>query len=149
SSDRLFRVSSTLDKSLSKKFLTDGNPETCWSSTQGTPQHVELAFENPVILRNLSLTFQGGFVGTRCAIYIKSGENATQDGNTTDARQWELVERYYPEDVNRKQIFPIQTQLEPKRSCEQLRIVFEQSSDFFGRVVVYDLDLDGDTLIES
>ncbi len=30
----LLRVSSTLDKSVGKKNLTDGSPETCWTSQQ-------------------------------------------------------------------------------------------------------------------
>jgi len=113
---------------------------------QGTPQHVELTFENSVILHSLSITFQGGFVGTRCAIYIRSFKNSTQEGGHLDSSQWELLDRFFPEDVNRKQIFSIQDRSKQKKSCEQLRILFEQSSDFFGRIVVYDLDLDGDTL---
>lgn len=28
------RVSSVLDKAVGKKHLTDGNPETCWTSQQ-------------------------------------------------------------------------------------------------------------------
>ena len=31
---KVYRVSSTLDKSVGKKYLTDGNPETCWTSQQ-------------------------------------------------------------------------------------------------------------------
>jgi len=145
-SNTKIRVSSTLDKSSNKKYLTDRNAETCWSSTQGIPQHVELTFENPIVPHSLSITFQGGFVGTGCAIYIKCLNSSTQEGEHLDSSQWDLLDRFFPQDVNRKQTFLIQDRSERKKSCEQLRIVFEQSSDFFGRIVVYDLDLDGDTL---
>ena len=80
-------------------------------------------------------------------MYIKGSENSAQEGPPKDPSQWEFLDRFFPEDVNRKQTFSIQDrQLGHKKSCEHLRIVFEQSSDFFGRIVIYDLDLDGDTL---
>ncbi len=37
------RVSSTLDKSVGKKYLIDGSPETCWTS-----QQVRMLFNGPI-----------------------------------------------------------------------------------------------------
>jgi len=75
------------------------------------------------------MTFQGGFVGTRCAVQVQSAEG-----------QWETKQNVYPEDVNRRQIFELDLGDVPIRT---LKLVFEQSSDFFGRITIYDLDILG------
>jgi len=80
-------------------------------------------------------------VGLRCSIYTKRRDAA---GNS-DA--WALTENIFPEDVNRRQTFILSNRAglaESASSYDQLKLVFEQSSDFFGRIVVYDLSLDGD-----
>lgn len=79
------------------------------------------------------MTFQGGFVGTRCLIEI------ADDGGKPGWKKWTNV---YPEDVNRRQTFDLQTD-GVQDKIQSLRIVFEESSDFFGRVTVYDLQLLG------
>ncbi|KAH9932064.1 galactose-binding like protein [Epithele typhae] len=135
-SETKIKVSSTLDKSVGKKNLTDGSPETCWTSQQGTPQYIQLSFPAPIALRHAELTFQGGFVGTKCSVEaLRAGEE----------RKWEVLTRIYPEDVNRKQSFEL---LPLDASGEDwavigLKFVFEESSDFFGRVTMYDLQLMG------
>ncbi|KAI0078845.1 hypothetical protein K474DRAFT_1683500 [Panus rudis PR-1116 ss-1] len=124
--DVAIKVSSTLDKSVGKKFLTDGNPETCWTSQQGTPQYIQIAFDKPVLPRRIVCTFQGGFVGTRCDVQI-------------DWRTWTTI---FPEDVNRSQDFDL-----PGEGVEggvrAMKLVFTESSDFFGRITVYDLQVLG------
>ncbi|KAI0783111.1 galactose-binding domain-like protein [Abortiporus biennis] len=129
------KVSSTLDKSVGKKYLTDGSPETCWASQQGTPQHIQITFKDPVVPKRLSITFQGGFVGTRCALEVRSG----------DSVEWRTWTRVYPEDVNRAQSFDLPDDM-VQDSINSLRLVFEESSDFFGRITVYDLQLFGKIL---
>lgn len=103
------------------------------------PQFIQLGFNSHVIPKRLSITFQGGFVGTRCALYVQRED---------DKKEWHLVTTVYPEDVNRRQIFDIiPEELEAWRdgvSC--LKLVFESSSDFFGRITIYDLRLDGTVL---
>ncbi|KAJ3796662.1 galactose-binding domain-like protein [Lentinula aff. detonsa] len=144
SPDTLIKVSSTLDKSVGKKNLIDGSPETCWTSQQGLPQTITLTFPSSssssrgVIPKTLSLTFQGGFVGRTCAIHVRpvpvhlvSSEKAT----------WTVLKYVYPEDVNRRQTFTLPT---PTRlGISALKLTFETSSDFFGRVTIYDLELKG------
>ncbi|KAI0640086.1 galactose-binding like protein [Trametes polyzona] len=128
--DTKIKVSSTLDKSVGKKNLTDGSPETCWTSQQGTPQYIQLSFSTPVTPKVIELTFQGGFVGTRCtveAVFIADAEP-----------HWKFLARIFPEDVNRKQTFDIESCIANRR-IESMRLIFEESSDFFGRVTVYDL----------
>ncbi|RDB19327.1 Nuclear receptor 2C2-associated protein [Hypsizygus marmoreus] len=135
--DTSIKVSTTLDKSVGKKYLTDGSPETCWTSQQGLPQHIQLVFAERVIPKRIALTFQGGFVGTQCSIFYES--------DTTGRKEWQPLTTLYPEDVNRRQVFDI-----PPPNLDSigdgvrsLKLVFEQSSDFFGRITVYDLQIEG------
>jgi len=103
------------------------------------------------------LTFQGGFAGLRCALYARSRNNNGDDSlsgkEKIEGDGWLLGDRFFPEDVNRKQTFSLAaaTSNPPstgdpdtlQRGCDQVKIVFEESSDFFGRIVVYDLAIEG------
>ncbi len=60
---RSFRssVSSVLNrnvKEFGKGYLFDGRDDTCWNSDQGSPQWVVVAFEEPVTVRAVEITFQ-------------------------------------------------------------------------------------------
>jgi len=85
-----------------------------------------------VIPKRLTITFQGGFVGTRCAVRVP------------DNKDGELITTIYPEDVNRQQVFDL-PQAHPRMTegISSLKLVFEESSDLFGRVTVYDLKVEG------
>jgi hypothetical protein len=56
-----------------------------------------------------------------------------------DATSWQELTRIYPEDVNRAQTFDL-TAGEP---VQGIKLIFEESSDFFGRITVYDLMIEG------
>ncbi|CAA7268042.1 unnamed protein product [Cyclocybe aegerita] len=137
------KVSSTLEKANGKRNLIDGSPETCWTSQQsfrniqGLPQFIQLGFTNRVIPKRVSITFQGGFVGTRCAICIPTDESGKKD--------WRPFTTIFPEDVNRRQMFEL-VPSQPDLLTEgviALKLVFEESSDFFGRITVYDVAVEG------
>ncbi|KDQ63085.1 hypothetical protein JAAARDRAFT_147028 [Jaapia argillacea MUCL 33604] len=130
------KVSSTLDKSVGKKYLTDGNPDTCWTSQQGLPQTIQLSFSTPVVVQRLSFTFQGGFVGTRCL--VEGLPTAKDEGRST----WRSLTRVYPEDVNRQQVFDLAPST-AGAEIESIKVIFEDSSDFFGRITIYDLKVEG------
>jgi hypothetical protein len=49
----------------------------------------------------------------------------------------ETVDHFYPDDVNSLQVFKLR---EPV-SAKQLRFVFNASTDFFGRIVIYKLEI--------
>jgi hypothetical protein len=85
-----------------------------------------------VIPKRLTITFQGGFVGHRCTVRVP------------DKKDWEIVTTIYPENVNRQQVFDL-PQSHPRfiEGISFLKLVFEESSDFFGRITVYDLKLEG------
>lgn len=103
---------------------------------QGLPQFIQLGFDSHVVPKRFSITFQGGFVGTRCALYVPRRD---------DTKEWHLISTVYPEDVNRRQVFDIiPAEFEAWRDgISSLKLVFESSSDFFGRIIIYDLSLDG------
>ena len=68
--------------------------------------------------------------------------------DTAEKRTWKEICHVYPEDVNRKQVFDL-VPSDPdsiRGGIQDLRIVFEESSDFFGRITVYDLQLEGKVL---
>ncbi|KII93288.1 hypothetical protein PLICRDRAFT_694498 [Plicaturopsis crispa FD-325 SS-3] len=140
--DTKIKVSSTLDKSVGKKYLTDDSPETCWTSQQGTPQYIQLQFPHRVLPTSLSITFQGGFVGTRCSV------TAISSSESPGAANWVPLTSIYPEDVNRRQSFDLDTEAlsEAGEGVQGLKIVFEESSDFFGRITVYDIKIFGTVL---
>jgi hypothetical protein len=60
-------------------------------------------------------------------------------------KEWQPFASIYPEDVNRRQTFDLQTtNLESRISgIQAIKFIFEESSDFFGRITVYDLRLEG------
>ena len=125
SSNFAAKVSSVLNKNVKefgKKFLFDGREDTCWNSDQGSPQFVLISFEKPPEkISQLQIQFQGGFVGTQCHVVV----NETQ-----------TVE-FFPEDSNKLQTFS----LDNVENCESLKIVFGASTDFFGRITIYQLKL--------
>ena len=95
---------------------------------------MHIVFEEPVVPKTVLITFQGGFVGTRCVISVAS---SAPEGTT--ASELKPLVSIYPEDVNRKQIF----ELPETPPVQELKLVFEESSDFFGRITIYDLRIMG------
>ncbi|KAF8559896.1 hypothetical protein OG21DRAFT_1479774 [Imleria badia] len=131
-SDTKIKVSSILDKTVGKKHLTDGNPETCWTSQQGLPQFIQLVFPEAVLPRRIVLTFQGGFVGIQCVVEV-----AVSSAEPV----WTTWTHIHPQDVNRRQIFELPGEAQDRIQC--MRLVFERSSDFFGRITIYELHVEG------
>ncbi|XP_063056551.1 nuclear receptor 2C2-associated protein [Engraulis encrasicolus] len=128
------RVSSVLNrdvKQFGKKFMFDANEETCWNSDQGDSQWVLLEFPQDVRVNEVKLQFQGGFSGRTCKLH-----GALQENDFTH------VTDFYPEDDNSLQSFPIQEGPPVRR----IKIVFENSADFFGRIIVYSLDILGERM---
>ncbi|XP_008405463.1 nuclear receptor 2C2-associated protein [Poecilia reticulata] len=126
------RVSSVLNrdvKQFGKKFMFDCNEETCWNSDQGDRQWVLLEFPQSVKVSEVKLQFQGGFSAKACRL-----EGCRKDGNFTGLSQ------FYPEDNNCLQSFPIKE----APTVDKVKILFENSTDFFGRIIVYSLDIMGE-----
>ncbi|KAL3047570.1 hypothetical protein OYC64_021710 [Pagothenia borchgrevinki] len=125
------RVSTVLNrdvKQYGKKYMFDCNEETCWNSDQGDCQWVSLEFPQSVKVSELKVQFQGGFSAKTCRLH-----GCPKDGAFTQ------ICDFYPEDDNSLQIFPIQE----APAVDKVKIMFENSADFFGRIIVYSLDILG------
>jgi len=138
------KASSVLNKSaeFASKHMFDGSVETCWNSDQGSPQFVSFDFEpSRVLLSEVRLMFQGGFVGQDAVIEV--GED-----NVASLRPISKLELI--EDCNRLQSFSLnassQQQQQPATGSRFVRITFPSSTDFYGRITVYRLELWGTRL---
>ncbi|KAJ6664348.1 hypothetical protein lerEdw1_008567 [Lerista edwardsae] len=106
----LSRVSSVLNrevKQFGKKYMFDGNEETCWNSDQGSIQWLMLEFPQTVKISQIQIQFQGGFGSRKCALQGKQS---------------------------------------PETILDKLKISFENSTDFFGRIIVYRFEVLGEKL---
>ncbi|XP_072260720.1 nuclear receptor 2C2-associated protein isoform X2 [Pyxicephalus adspersus] len=124
------RVSSVLQrdvKQFGKKFLFDRKDETCWNSDQGSSQWISLEFPQKVSVSEIHIQFQGGFSSRNCILEgcLKNEELVT-------------ITEFYPEDINALQKFVF-----TEHCVEKLRLSFPSSTDFFGRIIVYHLDIVG------
>lgn len=107
--------------------------DSVWNSDGGLPQWLQLKFSEPVTVRQLSVTFQGGFAGTE---YTISG---AASGRSKDLAQ---VATGHCEDSNEPQQLDIGDGL-PTASL--LRVTFNKAADFYGRIMVYEVSVLGDT----
>ncbi|NXF98164.1 NR2CA protein, partial [Eubucco bourcierii] len=128
------RVSSVLNrdgKQFGKQHMFDASEETCWNSDQGTCQWVTLDFPSTVKVSQLQVQFQGGFSSRLCTLEgCRAGEELVK------------ISHLYPEDSNAMQIsFAVEETV-----LDKLKITFESSTDFFGRIVVYHLGVLGEKL---
>ncbi|KAG0331189.1 Nuclear receptor 2C2-associated protein [Podila humilis] len=114
-----------------KQFLTDNSEETCWNSEAGTPQFIVIDFGRKVNVETCQLMFQGGFVGKTCRVQAWTEEDATFVDMTC----------FYPDDINPLQSFAVPEQ--DRKVTSRIKLIFESSTDFFGRITVYKLDILG------
>lgn len=125
------RVSSVLNRNsrqFGKKHLFDQDEETCWNSDQGLSQWVSLEFPQCVQITQLQVQFQGGF----------SSRHSRLEGSRGRETLSQIVD-FYPEDTNALQTFSI-----PCVEVDRLKLTFENTTDFFGRVVIYHLRVLGE-----
>jgi len=115
------KVSSVLNKNnkeFGKKFLLDGDCETCWQSDKSNDktQVISLKFEEKKQISKIRFQFQGGFAATK----VQFNQDLT----------------IHPKDSNQVQSFQIDYLVE-----SDLKLVLT-SSDFYGRIIVYLLDFE-------
>lgn len=91
---------------------------------QGTPQWVIIDFEQECEVRSFEIEFQGGFVGKNCHLEV---------GN----KETKFYESFYPEDKNTIQVFNLKN---PKKA-KTFKFIFNESTDFYGRIIIYKLSL--------
>ena len=70
--------------------------------------------------------------------FVPTGQDGIVEGRAVDAKEYTLLGHIYPQDINDEQSFTINQQRE---SVTQLKITFTNSSDFFGRITVYQFNV--------
>jgi len=130
------KASSVLNRSseFKSEHMFNDDDITCWNSDQGTPQFVLFDFLEAVLVSEIRVMFQGGFVGR---------EGKVEVGNSMDALV-EVASMDEVEDSNSLQCFAISSSSSSKDAwCRYLRIFFPCSTDFYGRVTIYKLQVMG------
>ncbi|EIM21056.1 hypothetical protein WALSEDRAFT_19726, partial [Wallemia mellicola CBS 633.66] len=119
------RVSSNIDKFSNKLNLIDKSNDSCWSSNNGKNQFILIKLKNFFKLKQFNLTFQGGFSGKLCQILLYKDDDFVYQ------------QPFYPQDNNKLQSFYLQEIFE----VNKIKLLFNDSTDFFGRITIYNLDL--------
>lgn len=130
------KASSVLNRSaeFASRNMFDGSVETCWNSDQGSPQFLSFDFgPGCVVVTSVSMMFQGGFVGQDALIEWSNDVSSLQ----TIAK----LDRI--EDCNRLQSFEVACEAQPPLGARYIRVTFPSSTDFYGRVTLYRLELHG------
>ncbi len=88
-------------------------------------------FNRDVFIESVNIQFQGGFVGEQCSFILFH-----------DARE---VGRhpFFPSNSNARQCFIVSYDTLPIPAVTRLKLHFGTSTDFYGRLVVYDLQVVG------
>lgn len=133
------KVSSVLNRSseFSSKHMFDGRLDTCWNSDQGSPQFILMDFGKDVTVTDLHIMFQGGFSGADAVVQVGTSLDALE----TLASCLEIA------DSNDLQTFPLQMANGSSGTFllqgRYVQITFPSSTDFYGRVTIYQLEVDG------
>ena len=122
--------------------LDTANETSCWNSDavpsgSDEPITYTIHFGRAVQIEELRIQFQGGFVAEECTAHV-----STDSGGVT---AWKELENAHiePEDVNEMQTFDLTGAPSDDRKGTSLRLDFEASSDFYGRITIYKLEVWG------
>lgn len=129
------RASSVLDRDRAQFGADNALPaapaDACWASAQGSPQRLQLALGRAVRATELRVMFQGGFSALRLKVHARRSGRWDAADCVCDAE---------PRDSSESQSFQLQRSDEP---LDAVSLTFERSSDLYGRVIVYSLDVLG------
>jgi hypothetical protein len=114
--------------------MFDGDAVSCWNSDQGSPQFLFFDFLRPVVVKSVSVMFQGGFVGQDG--YIEVG--LTSPSNLQPLASLDLIE-----DNNDLQTFAVENEV----VCRYVKVSFATSTDFYGRVTIYKFQVMGSVAV--
>jgi hypothetical protein len=151
-----FRASSTW-KHDTRRFgpqnALDSQSDDAWKSAPSEESdplaYYEVYFHRSVLVREMRVQFQGGFVGMDCMVYKKIQQQPPKidekhdETNNNDEEEWEELDELFldPKDSTDIQTFcSDELTVDP---CTALRIEFGKSTDFYGRIVIYSLEVWG------
>ena len=103
---------------------------------QGTKQWVEFRFKQEVCPSSISLTFQGGFAAKCCQALLKP---------TSKSDLPVEFDAVYPQDLNNSQEFKLVASASEAARIggTRLRLTLSQQADFYGRVILYSVQVKG------
>ena len=117
------------------------NTSSCWNSEGSddqSSQWIQLDFGRPVLPRQLRLQFQAGFSAESCAVQTKVASSEDTGGS-----RWTTMETFELCDAHQLQVRRIH-ESRTDSACTSLRLVFDDFTDFYGRVTIYQLEILGE-----
>jgi len=127
--------------------LDNNNESSCWNSDGdadgNTTINFVVSFHRPVTVKEIRIQFQGGFVAEECTLFLPDAPASDKDSLKVEWKELSdtCIE---PVDSNEMQCFDLTEQSENDRLCDSLKIEFNSSTDFYGRVTIYKLEVWGD-----
>ncbi|GKY98537.1 hypothetical protein MPSEU_000810700 [Mayamaea pseudoterrestris] len=138
------RVSSVLQQNNKvygpKNVLDIENDSNCWNSEGtdgGTTQFIELDFIRNVQPQEIRIQFQAGFIAQSCSIQVFE----------SDINQYQTKQTIEFEDVHSIQTMQLPT--DDNAATTKIRLVFDDFTDFYGRIIVYRLEVWGEDVSEA
>lgn len=136
------RASSVLQKNTKvngpKNALDYENTSSCWnsegSSSSGKPQSSTFIFEFRKAIEpcELRIQFQAGFAAEQINVHLH---------HTTD--KWKPIVELEADDDHPMQSFSLIEDAENSGPTKALKLVFEEPTDFYGRITIYQLQVWG------
>jgi len=129
----------------------DSNESSCWNSDGMADGNNDISFiisfHRIVIMKEIRVQFQGGFVAEDCT--LKVAKNTVSSASKSDDVEVEWKELsdtlLEAEDSNEIQSFDLtEEEKEEDRKGESVMICFKSSTDFYGRVTIYKLEVWGE-----
>lgn len=120
--------------------LDTKNESSCWNSDGQADGEIEnsfvVNFHRKVLVEEIRIQFQGGFACEECTLYSSSENNEWKEIDNADIE---------PENINSIQSFPLGEDVDQEdRLCNAVQIGFHSMSDFYGRVIIYKLEVWGE-----
>lgn len=116
--------------------IEDGS--SCWYSEgvgddENATQSYTVTFGRKVVPKELRIQFQAGFSAEDCHVHVRSSDEAEST--------WDLLEEIEPDDTHELQKFPFSNSND--KVADAIKIVFDECTDFYGRIMVYQLGVYG------
>lgn len=132
-------------------FKSIGTLDTCWNSDQGIPQTILIDFEKIVKLNQICIMFQGGFVGHEGLIEVGLDSinalthlcNIQNIDDSNDVQILFSASTISNSCLKLSTIDSNNTDVSQDIFCRYLKLTFTSSTDFYGRITVYKLDIYG------
>jgi len=166
SSSSTARASSTWNRDTRRfgpQNALDGASDYSWNSGPSASsennessfaQYYEIHFHRSVKVHEIRVQFQGGFVGLDCTVYKQRRRRDDDTNNDIGDDEWEEMEELYldPMDTTDVQSFHPSDDMNSLPSnpmVTAIRIEFGKSTDFYGRIVLYSIEVWGMEITEE